>query len=640
MLIQQFDGGVSSRLAPQRLNPTQGAVYENIDNTSSVLAPMKDKTATTVDVDEYHFYFEAGNEWLSSTVKTDYLEFQSKMYLTDRTNQPQKYSDGQYNLLGITGPAAAPTMVNNEKAEPIETFKVKNLTSSGDLPDADLGYLMVNVKGSTYSNAFRFTVYASNTDSTTVRGEVVGKSLDTRYPGNSVDTGEDANTRSVKISDITDDIEDSARVYRYYSKAWRLVGSLTSSSSTLTDSTYDISSNAELDFDDITNFNGTYQYVYTYYNVNDGTESVPSPISEELVAESGYVTVSLPSTSTDPQVTHKIIYRVGGEGTKFTQVTRVDANVTSYDDKLAPSDLEGSDLESENYYPAPAGLKFLAESYAMLFGAKGAELRFTPIALPNAWPPEYSIQFDDDITGLGPVANGMLVFTKKRTFIVTGTGPTTLAQQSLRGDQGCIAFESIQQAELGTLIWASLDGLCASSGNDVTSLTKLPLGDIVLDPVDSVVNNEVYYCHNADGTTLAWDYRFATIPKWLNLDVQSLSTADNELYGYKDGVLYTLFTSDDNLTFKYTSPRFIEQSMVMAKTYKKFYFRSEGDIIINILIDDVPVVTNLALSTKDTHELQVPQANQRSYYVQFEIQGTGTVQEYGYLAKAGDLVNV
>ena len=61
---------------------------------------------------------------------------------------------------------------------------------------------------------------------------------------------------------------------------------------------------------------------------------------------------------------------------------------------------------------------------------------------------------------------------------------------------------------------------------------------------------------------------------------------------------------------------------------------------VKILIDDVPVVTNLELSTKDTHELQVPQVNQRGYYVQFEIQGTGTVQEYGYLAKAGDLVNV
>lgn len=34
---------------------------------------------------------------------------------------------------------------------------------------------------------------------------------------------------------------------------------------------------------------GTLQYVYTYYNVTDGTESQPSPISPELVADKSSV---------------------------------------------------------------------------------------------------------------------------------------------------------------------------------------------------------------------------------------------------------------------------------------------------------------------------------------------------------------
>ena len=631
MKLQQFDGGVATRLEPQLLNNNQGVVYENIDNAKGVLVPIKDKLATGIEVARYNKYYRYGEEWLSSDVVTDYLEFQRKMYLTDRVNRPQKYFEGVYNFLGIIRPVSKCITTNNNKAVPLEDITVLNKTDSGDLPAADFDYLLFNVSGDVYSTPFRFTVYASTTTATRASGEVINFNETTRFGRNPITTENTPTNRAIKFEELKGNLADSAKIYRWYDGAWRLVTEFTDKTDDYLDATYDISANEELDEDKITPFNGTYQYVYTFYNSNDGTESAPNTVSDELEVDSGNITVTLPNNSTDSQVTHKRLYRLGGNVAQFTLVEELDESITSYVDNLMDTELDGRLLESDNYYEAPIGLQFLSESYAMLFGAIGSSLRFTPIGKPNAWPPEYEIQFDQDITGLGPVANGVLVFTRTKTFIVTGTGPTSLAQQTLRGDQGCIAFESIAEARAGTLIWASEDGLCTSSGNNVQSLTKGFLGELKLTPVSSAVNDEVYYCHNDDGSILAWDYRFQTIPKYLNLQTEALTVALGELYGYYEGELYLLYKDTSNLSFKYKSPRFVEGSFSNHKTYKKVYVRSEGDIILNIIIDD-EVVTTFDLTGKETHQLQVPQQLQRGYSIQFEIEGTGTIHEIEYTA--------
>jgi len=631
MKLQLFDGGVATRLEPQLLNVNQGVVYENIDNAKGVLVPIKDKLLTDIVVTQYNKYFDAADEWLSANTRTDFLEFQRKMYLTDRLTRPQKYSSGEYNFLGIELPTTKCGVSNNSIAKSLEDITVLNKTDSGDLPASDFDYLLFNVNNGIYSTPFKFTVYASTTTATRASGEIVSFNETTRFGRNPITTEDDPTNRAIKFSKLNGPLADSARLYRYYDGTWRLVYEFTAKTDVFLDSVFDVSANEELDEDSISPFNGTYQYVYTYYNATDGTESAPNPVSNELEATSGSIQVTLPETSSDPQVTNKRLYRVGGNIAQFTLVEQLGIGITTYEDNLGDTELDGRLLESDNYYEAPTGLKFLTESYAMLFGAIDSSLRFTPIGKPNAWPPEFELQFDSDITGIGAVANGILVFTRTKTFIVTGTGPTSLAQQSLRGDQGCIAFESISEAVEGTLIWASEDGLCTSSGNNVVSLTKGFLGKIDLTPISSVVNDETYYCHNDDGSILAWDYRFNTIPKWLSLGTLSLSIAKGEIYGYNEGFLYLLYKDPANLTFKYKSPRFVEGSFSENKTYKKVYIRSEGDIIINIIIDD-EVVANFTLTGKKTHQLQVPQHLQRGYSIQFEIEGTGTVHEIEYLA--------
>ena len=163
MKLQKFEGGVSSRLAPQLLDNNQGVVYENIDNARGVLAPVKDKLSTDVVAAKYNRFYFAGDEWLSSTRPTDYLEFQGTMYLTDRRTRPQQYEDGEYTFLGIAPPVGNCGASPTSAAIQLESFtSLETIGGSGDLANEDLDYLLFNIKDGIYSVPLEITVFFEN----------------------------------------------------------------------------------------------------------------------------------------------------------------------------------------------------------------------------------------------------------------------------------------------------------------------------------------------------------------------------------------------------------------------------------------------------------------------------------------------
>ena len=212
-------------------------------------------------------------------------------------------------------------------------------------------------------------------------------------------------------------------------------------------------------------------------------------------------------------------------------VDTVDASVELYEDTLSDTEVEGTLASTLDDAPAPAGLAFLVEAYAMLFAAIGPYLRFTPIGQPNNWPNDYFLTYENDITGIAPVANGILVFTKTKTHLVTGTGPTRLRTQLLEADQGCVGFESVQVVS-GEAIWLSGTGLCSSSGGKVRVISKDKLGNIDTIPTGSAVLNEVYYVSNGAGFVLAYDFGLGNIYKTFDFAATTLTVANNVLYGW------------------------------------------------------------------------------------------------------------
>ena len=465
---------------------------------------------------------------------------------------------------------------------------------------------------------------------------------------NLIEVPSQISNKKVKIPDITDydpaltrlvtigEIEglvfgvNGVKLFRLYKDEFYLVGSLFTDTGLLEDTVLDISGNEQLVAGSFGPVRGIITYVYTYYNSVDGAESAPSALSEELdLTNGGTVTLTM-TASPDTQVDKIRIYRLGNNLTNFSLVEEISGTTIVYIDDAKDTEIDASILDTTGSAEAPDDILYLTEAYAMLFAAQGSSLRFTPIGQPNSWPPLFFLAFDSDITSIANVTAGLLVMTKFKTHLVTGTGPTTLAQDILSSDQGNISHESTQVIE-GTAIWASTDGICSSSGSTVAVISKTELGKITLSPIDSVVHDETYYLLESSGSALLLDLRFGKIFKRASLQVASLAVANDILYGSVGIELVELFGSTEYDTMNYKSPRFIEGKISENKTYKKVFIYCEGDIILKILIDS-ELVTTRTLSTTDGHQIQVPQEKQRGFYIEFEVEGTGTVHEIEYEA--------
>ncbi|NRA77886.1 MAG: hypothetical protein HRU18_06735 [Pseudoalteromonas sp.] len=376
---------------------------------------------------------------------------------------------------------------------------------------------------------------------------------------------------------------------------------------------------------------GTVQYVYSYYSSATGVESAVSPISVSRLSQ-GRMTLTDMQVSADPRTNQKRIYRVGGDLTVFTLVDTIPNSDVAYEDIIPAVDVDGRLRPELADLPAPETLNHIAESYAMLFGAEGAKLRYTPIGRPQSWPETHFLQFSEDITGIGAVANGLLVMTGKRTHLVSGSSPESLSPQLLDGSQGCKGSQSIRQLGSG-LLWVSDDGICTSNGGKVSVLSRNKLGKINIDVVNSAVHDDVYYLATATNI-VAFDMRFGGAFKTFSLDVETVTVGDDVLYGWKDGILHELFAADSNISMNYLSPIFPEGMLTEDKTYKKVYISHKGDIILNILIDGF--VVNTGTFTGDgVGDVQIPNFAQRGYTIQFNITGTGEVSEIEYKTSSG-----
>ncbi len=644
MKLQQFNGGLATRLRPQFLQQNEAVEYLNIDNSTGALTPVKDKLATNIPSNAYNWYSSALARWFSSTVYTSYAELDNKVYTTTGDSIPQVYEAGiQYNM-GITAPgplilaASLPSSVVTDV-----TLSSANSGSAAALPNQDISYLFINDSAGIYSLTFEVLMTASVIPKTKsyLRGRYGAASdtpslpVNSKQPGRVFTAAGDLTKKVITISLARTAVfgSNGVKVFRQYKGTWHRVGILVDATASILDATEDISLNEVLDITKHSPLQGVYQYVMTYYDNTRGRESGPSVTSAEFdLSDSGVLNFSSIPVSSDATVTHKRIYRVGGDITNFSLVAQIPNAQTTFTDNVKDLDI-GDLLTTQIYLPAPSTLKYICTSNGMLFGADGAKVRFTPIGKPEAWPELYYITFESTITSIAVVYTGILVCTLTKTYVITGSGPNSLSVSSaISTDQGCLSHTSMQVLK-GAALWVSYEGICASSGDTVKVISRQQLGKLNITPVDSVLINEVYHVLDASGITYSFDTAIGPIFKKFNFGVTSLAKKDSSLYGYKSGVLYELQKASTNLSFTYLSPKFIEGSFTKAKVYKHIYIYSKGDIIVKVYIKDILVATKV-LDTEDNHTISVPQDLQRGYFIQFEISGTGEVFEIEYIAEA------
>jgi hypothetical protein len=374
----------------------------------------------------------------------------------------------------------------------------------------------------------------------------------------------------------------------------------------------------------------TRQYCYTYYNANDGTESAPSEYSNELSYTTDNVTITNITVSTDPQVTHIRLYRLGGAYSEMLLVVELAKTATSYADTVSDINIPGSALSSQNGGQAPSGLAHLSEYNAMLFGAISDKLYFSDVSFVNDWSPFFFLDFDSTIIGLGSTPNGLLVFTKDKTYIVSGSNPVSLSKILLHGTQGCINHKTIKYID-NTLAWLSMDGICTSNGSSVHILTLDALGKLSYTAISAEIWDSQYYLFHTLGT-LVIDFRYGQpIYKDMSLVVNGTwysSKFDKLYYVTALGALYSLFNGSSVIPYTFKTGRLTEGLITMLKNYKVFYAYIEGTAQLKIYIDGSLVLTKSLVT--GFNEVKIPQAERHGYYIEFEFTGTGKVLELEY----------
>lgn len=373
---------------------------------------------------------------------------------------------------------------------------------------------------------------------------------------------------------------------------------------------------------------GVYQYTYTYYNVTDGTESQPAPISDEITVTGEDVDITY-IASLDPQVTHIKIYRIGGALLSFQELVEV-SNVTgTYNDTSDDLDTIGGVLASTLNGVPPAGLRYLAESYGTFFGAVDSKLYFSrDIGNPNYWPETNYINFNDTITGVKESGAGVIVATYYQTYIITGTNIASFNKQLLSASQGCINYKTMANLG-GEVLFVSNDGICAASGGGVQVLSRNKLGTQLLDTVNALAHEEVYYVQLADNSILALDIRFGGIFKKFDFDTTWLVLANDKLYGSITPAVFELFVGSP-VEYHYTTGNITDGASSMLKSYDEIFLSLEGEHVIDIYIDDIFVASRNVTGAAKPVEISIPQDTQQGSRIRFDLSGIGTVREIQY----------
>lgn len=208
-----------------------------------------------------------------------------------------------------------------------------------------------------------------------------------------------------------------------------------------------------------------------------GEEGPPSDPSDpvlrwDMVSNApagGGVQVNLPNLPAGAHnITTKRLYRA--EAGTYMLVAELPAAIASYFDVVPSSSLSVAleSLEWDMPDDRMVGLTSLPGGF--LAGHFENTLCFSESYRPHAWPVSYQLAFSDDIMGVVSTTAGLVVATRGRPHLVTGSSPAAMADMVLDVDQPCVSRRSL--VDMGDFaIYASHSGLVAVGGREAEVIT-------------------------------------------------------------------------------------------------------------------------------------------------------------------------
>lgn len=598
MLINNFGGGLNIAQAPSLLSAAESTIDINVNHTSSILRPIKKHTKVdnlTFNADGSFYYFNGS--WYSTNAASKFVLFNSWLYY---------YKDGKLlksnGVITLEAGIVAPS-------ESIETLDNSTPTISIDNASTGSSDLVQETK------LYKIIFINDQDEYLTITREFEYTGLS----GIEIAIESDTNIRTILVQ-------------RYYNGGYYVIKTKIDNTLTFIDSIEDISNNdtfntVYLDTADVR------QYCYTYYRSTDDSESAPSELSDEVSTLGDNITINNIVPSTDTTVTNIKIYRIGGDLNTFMLVDTIDKSSTTYTDIKTDSEVVNTNevlLTSGTIKPID-DLSCLTLHNSSLFGINGNKICFSTQGQLDNWNPFYDITLEDIITGIGVTQNGLLIFLKNKTYILTGDSASNYSVFLLSDSQGCVASVTIQYAK-NTLIWLSLDGFCASTGGDIQVISEATLGKLSLSPRCSAFYDNKYFL-SCDDTTYIVDFIGSAV-RFYNVDLVCnglyYNTELDSLYFIlnDDLSVYTYSTDSANDILHYQTGWLTDGSLTNIKTYKNIYLYCIGTLTFNLYSDGLLV--NTYELTEGFNEIQVPVESLLAYYLQFEFIGTGEIHEIEY----------
>lgn len=592
MLINDFSGGLSLRLAPHLININEAVICENVDTTSGSLKPLKGLLATNKTITK-PIFTEFKGTYIKNDLGSTYAEFNDTLYIA--SDKLRKTNDGlTISEIGITGP--------NNLLTTTEDFTF-SYTFSNKVAGTD-----INFNQGTYTYLIQYK---------TISGSINYSIATFYYTG----------TKGITLTINNSTDLEYVQLYRKLATKYRFVGE---STSIIDDLVYDISSKPSMEA--YSQMLGTRQYVYTYYSSTTGFESSPSKVSLDLDVEVNRVTVTGFIASTDRSVDGIKLYRLGGTLTDFYLVDTILNTATTYTDTKSDIQVLDGTLLTTTGFIKPPNIKFITIYNGALFGVVDNILWFSNSGLPDQWTQDNWIAIPEHVTGLGVTQNGLLIFSRNKTWILIGGSIDNYSLLLLNGNQGCVSHSTISYVE-NNLVWYSLDGICVSQGGNIELLSWPKLGKVIVKPICSETYENQYFLFHETGT-LVIDFRLGV--KFYNLSLIVRGAYYNPSYDK----LYILKPTDigmyeynagTNLTYKYKTGRLAEQGLNNCKVYKNLYIYSFGTSILKIYLDGVLINTvNIVAGLND---ILYPQSKSRGYYTELEFEGTGEIAEINFLTE-------
>lgn len=221
---------------------------------------------------------------------------------------------------------------------------------------------------------------------------------------------------------------------------------------------------------------GLYQVAVTYLR-SDGQESGAGlAVTLTLDAIGGIALSSIP-VSADSTVTHKAIYATSVGGDTLHQVGIIANATTSFSIISAASG--AAPLLTQFLQPPPAG-DFIAESSGHLLVAVGSRLYPSEAYGPELFDYRRAVPFNDAITMLAPVSDGLYVGTQSQVIWIPGSAPENWEYRPVAASgviPGTLTYADSSMIGDGSgrepvALFATQHGLCAgAAGGAVTNLT-------------------------------------------------------------------------------------------------------------------------------------------------------------------------